>query len=75
MELGTRGLGDVGRGDVGHENVRTQDVGCIGTRGLDKQTTPDFCAELSSTIFSALEKDSLPLFQLLSRQNSTNPAI
>ena len=45
MELGTRGLGDVGRGDVGHENVRTQDVGRIGTRGLDKQTTHVFFAE------------------------------
>ena len=33
-----------GRGDKGH--VGTRDVGRIGTQGRDKQTTPDFCAEL-----------------------------
>ena len=42
--LGDVGLGDVGHGDVGLGNVRLGDVDA-GTRGRDKQTTPDICAE------------------------------
>ena len=79
-DAGTRGRGDagtLGRGDVGTWGRGTRkrwDSGC-GTRGRDKQTTPDFCAEFLSTIFSALEKDSLPFFQLVSGRNSTSLAI
>ena len=48
---GTRGLGDAGtrgRGDVGTWDSKTLGLGMwnVGTRGHDKQTTPDFCAEL-----------------------------
>ena len=51
------GLGDVGLGDVGLGKVRLGDVGLEdvgrgrgilgthGTRGRDKQTTPDICAD------------------------------
>ena len=58
----TWGRGDVGRGAAGtwdtETRVRGGDVGTwdsktlglgmwnVGTRGRDKQTTPDFCAEL-----------------------------
>ena len=52
-DTGTRGRGDVvgtwGRGgDVGTWDSKTLGLGMwnVGTRGRDKQTTPDFCAEL-----------------------------
>ena len=42
-----RGTRSAGRGDWGRgfENVGTQRRGAYGTRGRDKQTTPDFFAE------------------------------
>ena len=57
--MGSRGLGDVGtwgrgdvgtwgRGDVGKWGRGARDAetrGRAGTRGSDKQTTPNFCAE------------------------------
>ena len=47
--LGDVGLGDVGLGDVRLGDVRLGNVGLgdvdAGTRGRDKQTTPDICAE------------------------------
>ena len=44
MGLGGVGLGDVGLGDVGLGDVGLRDVDAW-TRGRDKQTTPDICAE------------------------------
>ena len=44
MGLGYTGLGDVGLGDVGLGDVGLRDVDAW-TRGRDKQTTPDICAE------------------------------
>ena len=56
-DAGTRAAGMRGRGDVGTWDSKTSGLGMwdVGTRGRDKQTTPDFCAELKSSIFSALE--------------------
>ena len=53
MGLGDVRLGDVGLGDVEHEDSGTWDSGTCDartrgrakTRGRDKQTTPDICAE------------------------------
>ena len=39
------GPGDVGPGDVGLGDVGLGDVGLGDTRGRDKQTTPNICAE------------------------------
>ena len=38
---GTQGRGEVGLGDAG-----TRGRGDVGTRGCDKQTTPEFSAEI-----------------------------
>ena len=44
VRLGDVRLGDVELGDVGPGDVGIGDVDA-GTRGRDKQTTPDICAE------------------------------
>ena len=43
LGLGDVGLGDVGLGDVGLGDSGTRER--VGTRGRDKQTIPDVCAE------------------------------
>jgi len=51
VERGTWGLGDVGLDDVltrGRGDAGSWD---LGTRGGDKQTTPDFCAKCVKYIF------------------------
>ena len=48
MGRGTRGRRDVGRGVSETWDSETLGLGMwdVGTEGRDKQTTPDFCAEL-----------------------------
>ena len=46
--MGTWDSGTPGLGDAGTWDAKTLGLGMwdVGTRGRDKQTTPDFCAEL-----------------------------
>ena len=63
-ELGREDSGTPGRGTRGRGDARTRgrgnvELGEAGTRIRDKQTTPEFCAEFSITIFGGQEKGIL----------------
>ena len=79
--LGLGHPGNPGRGGRGGRGIqKREDSGTctwdVGTRGRDKETTPDFCAELfiKYNFRCSRGRYVLSFFQLVSVRNSPNPA-